>query len=407
MRMHDPAEPLGEASDQRRQGRARVLGAIRRAGAIARVDIARETGISAATVTALTAELLSEGLIERIVPEDRAGTTRRGRPREALKLRGAARLMAGVKVSHRVITVLLVDFEGTELGGHEVPRAEIASSPEALADAIIAATAGACAAIGRALPELSGLCVGLAGHVDGVRGHVHWSSALDRRGVDFAPVLATRAPCPVFLENDANLVAKAEQLFGRGRGVDDFLVITVQHGIGAGIVVDGQLHRGARGCSGELGHIKVTVGGALCQCGQRGCLEAYAGGHGLSARASEAGFPGLDIDGLRAAEAAGNPAIIDILTEARRHFATSLANIVTVFDPGLLILAVETRGTHPLCTPDVLDAVRRRSLSVDAPPTEIIVHAGGDRMWAEGAAAYAIERVEALAVERRPLTQTA
>ncbi|TFL16110.1 ROK family transcriptional regulator [Jannaschia formosa] len=405
--MRDSPERLAEASDQRRQGRARVLAAIRRAGAIARVDIARETGISAATVTALTAELLAEGLIERIEPEGRAGAMRRGRPREALKVRGAARLMAGAKVSHRVITVLLVDFEGAEIGAHEVRRSEIASTPEALADAIVAATAAACAAHGRALSELSGLCVGLAGHVDGGRGHVHWSSALDRRSVDFAPVLATRAPCPVFLENDANLVAKAEQLFGRGRGVADFLVVTIQHGIGLGLVVDGRLHRGARGCSGEFGHTKVTAGGALCQCGQRGCLEAYAGGYGLSARAAEAGLPGLDLDGVSAAEAAGDPTVCRILSEARGYFATGLANLVTVFDPELVILAVETEGTHPLCTPEVLEEVRRLSLSVDAPPTEIIVHAWGDRMWAEGAAAYAIERVEALAVERRPLGQSA
>ncbi|MDB2407462.1 ROK family transcriptional regulator [Jannaschia sp.] len=403
--MRDPQTQRGETMDQRRGGRARVLHAIRRAGRIARVDIARATGISAATVTALTAELLGEGLIERTQDDQASEAIRRGRPREALKIRGGARLVAGIKVSHRDFTVLLVDFEGTEIGVKEVARTETASPPEGLADAIVAATAAACAAHGRVLSEVSGICVGLAGHVDGARGHVHWSSALDRRGVDMAPLLAARAPCPVFLENDANLVAKAEQLFGRGRDVDDFVVVTVQHGIGLGVVLGGTLHRGARGCSGELGHTKVTIDGALCQCGQRGCLEAYAGGYGLRARAAEAGLPEMDLDGLRAAERAGDPAVLRLLADARRYFALSLANLISILDPDLVILAVETDTVHPLCTPEVIDAVRRLSLSVDAPPTEISVHAWGDRMWAEGAAAYGIERVEALSVARRTVVQ--
>jgi predicted NBD/HSP70 family sugar kinase len=297
-----------------------------------------------------------------------------------------------------------VDFTGAEIGLHETPRTEIASAPEVLADAIVAATAAACSRHGRGLEEVSGICVGLAGQIDGVRGHVYWSSALDRRGVDLAPVLAARAPCPVFLENDANLVAKAEQLFGHGRGVDDFVVVTVQHGIGLGVVVDGALHRGARGCSGELGHSKVVLDGAPCQCGQRGCLEAYAGGYGLRMRAAEAGLPDMSVDGLRLAEEAGDAVAIRVLSEARRHFALTLANLITVFDPDLVILAVEAEEVHPLCTPDVLREVARLTLAVDAPPTEIDVQIRGDRMWAEGAAAYGIERVEALAVERRALT---
>jgi predicted NBD/HSP70 family sugar kinase len=385
------------AARPRAGGRARVLRAIRSAGRLARVEIARRTGISPATVTALTAELLAEGLIERTgAPGPGTG---RGRPREALKIRGAARLVAGAMVTQRAVAVLLVDFEGVEIGAHALPRAAPVCAPETLAREVAAAVAAACAAHGRDPAQVAGIGLGLAGQVDGGRGLVHWSSALDRRSVDLGRPLTAATPCPVFLENDANLVAKAEQLFGLGRAASDFLVVTLQHGVGLGIVVGGRLYRGARGCGGEFGHTVVAPDGPLCQCGRRGCLEAFAGGYALRARAAEAGVAVACLTELAGRAAAGHPGLAEALREARAHFAAGLANLVTLFDPELVILAVEAEGAHPLCTPDVLSAARARSVRVEAPP-EIVVHGWGEAMWTKGAAAYAIERVEALSARR-------
>ncbi|MGB3406857.1 MAG: ROK family transcriptional regulator [Jannaschia sp.] len=394
----DPEQPEG-AIDSRQAGRARVLGLIRHGGRMARVDIARQTGLSPATVTAITAELLAEGLIERILPDPRSGSAGRGRPREALKVRGAAKLVAGLKVSRLTITVLLVDFEGADIGTHDFHRPEAQSTGEALADQMVEATAEACARHGRALAEVSAIGVGLAGQIDGARGHVHWSSALLHRNVELGDMLRVRAPCPVFIENDANLVAKAEQLFGKGRGVGSFLVVTLQHGVGMGVVIDGQLHRGARGCGAEFGHTKVCLDGAPCQCGQLGCLEAYAGEYALLRRANAAGLDRYtDIGDLSQAARAGDPVVGPILDEAGRYFAMSLANLVNIFDPELLILAVETATEHPLCTPAVLARVAAQTVQVDVSLPDIRVHHWGDRMWAKGAAAYGIEKISDLSV---------
>jgi predicted NBD/HSP70 family sugar kinase len=381
--------------DGRTGGRARVLREIRDAGRIARVDIARATGISPATVTALTAELLDEGLIERVAPAEGAGP-RRGRPREALAIRGAARLVAGAKVSQAAISTLLVDFLGREIGTHVSPRPRGVVDPQTLVAETVAAVGAACAAQGLAPEALAGVALGLAGYVDGARGRVHWSSALDRRSVELAPLLDARAPWPVFLENDANLVATAEQRFGRGRGVEDFLVVTLQHGIGLGVVVGGRLHRGARGAAGELGHTVVAPDGPRCQCGRRGCLEAFAGGWALAERAAAAGHPGAGPEEIMRLEAR-EPAVAAALAAAREHFADALANLIALFDPELVILAVEGEGRHPLCTPAVLEAARSRAPAVPGPP-EIVVNGWGDAIWTRGAAAYAIERIEALSV---------
>ena len=95
------------------------------------------------------------------------------------------------------------------------------------------------------------------------RNFVHWSSSITERNIDFSHLLSNELPCPAFVDNDANLVAKAEQLFGLGKGLKNFLVVTIEHGVGLGIVLDGKLYRGERGCGAEFGHTKVQLDGAL------------------------------------------------------------------------------------------------------------------------------------------------
>lgn len=376
--------PIAPSTDPRSVGRLRVIETIRTAGQIARIDIAQQTGLSPATVTTITSDLLQAGLIAPITTDDRPAGMKRGRPREALKLRGAAMLIAGLKVAKDAITVLLVDFEGTEIGSHEYALSHAQFTGTGLCEQIIAAVSAACAQHGLGIEYLSGIAIGLAGQVNGTTGFVHWSSSLTRRNVDLGAMLSERVPCPVFIENDANLVAKAEQLFGNGRGVRNFLVVTIEYGLGLGMVIDGQLYRGARGCGGEFGHTKVEPDGALCQCGQHGCLEAYAGAYALA-----------NADAQQQ-------------EKARRLFAMGLANLVNVFDPELLILASKDGLAHPLCASSVLADVDQLVVQVDVPMPHICVHGWGDLLWAKGAAAYGIEQAAALAVRDLGMTaQTA
>jgi transcriptional regulator of PTS gene len=380
----------------RPHARALVLDCIRRTGEVARIDISARVGVSPATVTAITAELLDAGLIEA-VSTDLAPNAKRGRPREALRIRAAARLVAGLTVGRRAITVLLTDFTGQDLTTLEVPLNDANTGqpcpPDALADQIVSACAAASAQLGLTADAISVLSIALAGHVDGATGHVHWSSSLTQRNVDLAALLARRIPCPVFIENDANLVAKAEQLFGEGRNAGTFVVITLEYGVGMGIVIDGALYRGARGCGAEFGHTKVALDGALCQCGQRGCLEAYAGEYALLRSGAHA-----DLTALAHAAQSGDAAAQATLDRAGRFLAMGLANVINIFDPELLILATKTSGDHPLCSPAVLDQVAGMVVQVDAPLPRIVVHGWDDLIWAKGAAADGIEKISALAV---------
>ncbi|MBF9043097.1 ROK family protein [Rhodobacterales bacterium HKCCE4037] len=388
-----------QSQDPREGNRQQIFEAIRQAGRIARIDIAKIAQVSPATVTAVATELLTAGLIEEVEPDGDTEQVRRGRPRVSLKIRGDAHLIAGMKIADRHITAILVDFEGTTLADHTLPIVS-APLPAAEITALVRQTLTAlCAKAGRALEELAGVGLGMAGLVDATRNFVYWSPSLDQRNVEIGAALEADMPFPFFLDNDANLVAKAEQLFGKGRDASDFIVITIEQGVGMGIVIDNRIYRGGRGCGAEFGHTKVQLDGAMCRCGQRGCLEAYVGDYALLREAAVHGHKG-DLAALYARAKDGDKLAKSIFDRAGRMFAMGLVNVINFFDPGLVILSGEQMALDFLYEKEVLEKVQASVVQVDAPLPEIQVHKWGDLMWAKGAAAYAIEAVSTQTIRK-------
>ena len=398
---HSTDATKGQAA-QRHAGRRQVLSVIRKAGQIARIDIASQISGSPATVTAITAELLEEGLIEEHMPETPPRSAARGRPRVALKIRGDAHLLAGIKVTSHAISVCFLDFQGRGKGGFEAAMPKPSLSAAKMAVFLRETLVDACTANGLVLNALSGVGLGVAGLVDAPRGLVYWSPTLTERNVPLRDLLTEILPMPVFIDNDANLVAKAEQLFGEGQGVSDFIVVTIEQGVGMGIVIDNRIYRGTRGCGAEFGHTKVQLDGALCRCGQRGCLEAYVADYALLREAGTLTLPDVpsgQLDALFQAAKGGDEAARSIFHRASRMFALGLANIINIFDPKLIILSGERMQFDYFYAQEVLDAVKSSVLQIDAPLPDIRIHKWGDLMWAKGAAAYAMEGVSDISVQ--------
>ncbi len=387
--------------DQKDITRLRILECIRAAGSVSRIDIAGTVQISPATVTSVTSDLLAAGLIVEVDGGNRPDNGRHGRPRVMLKLNGAAHRVAGLKVARHAISVLLSDFEGTELTSHEFPLNRVRMAPEEFVGCLRAAVDAACAKAGFSIRSLSGISIGIAGQVNAAENSVHWSSSIIGRNVDLGPILRRQLPCSAFVENDANLVAKAEQLFGLGRDLKDFLVVTIEHGVGLGIVLDGHLYRGVHGCGAEFGHMKVHLDGALYQCGQRGCLEAYVGDYALIREAEIAnhGEGPKTVSGILEDAQAGDPSAQSVLERAGQMFGIELANLVNLFDPERIILSGARISFDHLHSDEVIARIRRSVVNVGAPLPEIRVHRWGDMMWAKGAAAYGIEQVSVLKVK--------
>jgi len=390
---------------QKVESRRLLLREISQRGPLPRIDLAARTGISRATVTSITAELLRGGLIEEVPRESRNDDAARGRPRIDLKIAGGAHLIAGLKVSEAAMSLVLMDFDGMDVAHHEHKIAPHHHAPDALADEVFAGLTALAGLAGCAVSDISAVGVGLAGVVDAGNGVVYWSPSLDRRNVPFAALLSARLGIAAYIDNDANLVATAELTFGIGKNHSDFIVITIESGVGMGMVLGGQLYRGTRGCGAEFGHTKVHLDGALCRCGQRGCLEAYVADYALMREANSVGSvtetkpTSKAVTAVLAAAKAGDPTARTVIERAGKMFAMGLANLVNIFDPELIILAGEQMQFDHLYADVVIEEMRKSIVDIDKPAPEVVVHKWDTLMWARGGAAYALEFVQDTAVE--------
>lgn len=389
--------PLTESQRPLRQ---QVFELVRAAGLIPRVQLAKDLGVSPASVTTMSAELIEAGLIEEVAaPRDNdAG---RGRPAVALGVRAQAHRVAGMKLSDREHTAVIVDFAGKLIADDAIPRrpgpmslAEILEAIETLLDRV-------CAKAGLDRSDLSAVGIGLPGFVDCAEGMVFWSSILADRNIPVAAAATARLGLPVYVDNDANLVALAELWFGAGRSLSDFAVVTIEHGVGMGFVMNHRIYRGAQRLGMELGHMKVQLDGALCRCGQRGCLEAYVADYALAREATTALNWGhkesqpinVLLESLYDHAKAGNSTAKSIFRRAGRYLAVGLSNVINLFDPSLIILSGERMRYDYLYAAETLSEMDNLAINTDRPRPPIEIHAWGDLLWAHGAAALALSEV--------------
>ena len=385
-------------TDSARPMRQQIFERIRAAGMIARAQLARDLGVSPASVTIATQEMIESGLIEETAARESEG---RGRPAVSLKVRAEARLVVGMKLSDREHTAVIVDFAGKRIaeevsacrpGAMDLP--ELLESLEKLLDRL-------CTNAGISRADIAALGIGVPGFVDVSAGMVFWSSILLGRSVALAAAVSGRLALPVLIDNDANLVALAELWFGAGRAISDFAVVSIEHGVGMGMVMNHRLYRGAQRLGMELGHTKVQLDGALCRCGQRGCLEAYVADYALAREATtalnwghrEGQSTAVLLESLYDHAKAGDAIARSIFRRAGRYLAVGLSNVVNLFDPALIILSGERMRYDYLYAPDTLNEMRNMVIDTSRilPPIEI--HAWGDLLWAHGAAALALSHV--------------
>ena len=395
---------LIEANQVDLPNRRKLLDALRINGRMARVELAAATGLSPATVTATTAELMRDGYIEasNAAPEQEAENgSKRGRPRVDLQLRPDAARVAGVKISMHRIVVSITDFVGQMLGSAEISVRADRQAPEVIVDMIDDALEAALRSIGLRRAALDGVGVGLPGYIDGEAGVSHWSPVLGGERVEAAALFTERLGLPCFVDNDANLATLAEQWFGRGRGVGSMVVVTIEHGVGMGIVVNGRLYRGAGGVGAEFGHVKIRPGGALCRCGQRGCIEAYLADYAILREVGTFRALGCVDDPIAAnaalaelqADARGSDErIATIYARAGDLLGVGLANLVNIFAPELLVVTGAGAAAADLFEPSMRRAFEENVLNASSRRTRVEVAQISDTVWARGAAAVVLER---------------
>ena len=376
--------------------RQQIFELVRATGRIARAKIARTLDISPGSVTALTAELISDGFLREV--EETSRETSRGRPPVALELVPDALYVIGVKLSDELHTATLTDFGGNALASaSQITTVDKKSADELLTEteAIISKV---CKSAKISQKKISAIGVGISGIVNYETGVVAWSPLLEELDTPLGDIFSTYFKTPVCIDNDANVLTLAELWFGAGRALSNFAVITIEHGVGMGFVSDNRLFRGAHSMGLELGHSKVQLDGALCRCGQRGCLEAYLADYALAREASTALITPSSkrqdlndyLKSLYEMAKLGDQASLKIFKRAGRYLAVALSNIIHLFDPKLIILSGKPMQYEFLYDEEMQIEMRSLALYKSRFDTQIEIQSWGSMVWARGATALAL-----------------
>jgi predicted NBD/HSP70 family sugar kinase len=347
----------------------------------------RLTGLSRATVAALTTDLIASGILEENGPVGEEISVRRtGRPAQLLSIQNSAAYAIGVDIGHDQTRVMLCDVQGTPVWDKSVPQ-DVDHMPEQVlgtaSEMIQAALDSTTAARERTL----GIGVGIASPVDAVNGSLASESIMvDWRGVRPAHELSCRTGLPAQLINDANAGALAERLYGAARNCDNVVYVRLSAGIGAGIVANGQLLLGGHGLTGEIGHLQVDPDGRVCRCGNRGCLETVASPVAIANLLTDSWRRLVTTEDLFELVRSGNEGACRAVTEAADAVGKCIAAVVTLLDPELIVVGGELAAAGELLFDPMTRSIRRYRMPSKDLDVQVISGTLGDSAAARGAA---------------------
>jgi N-acetylglucosamine repressor len=380
--------------------RSILLNAIKTQGSISRADLAHSSGLSPATVTSITGDLIDEGLVF----EKETGDSNGGRPPILLALNPRGGFVVGVKLMENHAVAALTDLNATVLVKETIGFS--GERLETVIDSLVALVNRLIHQGDIRKKQLLGVGVGLAGVVDSSQGILRQSPFFGWKNTPLRDLLQTRLRVPVYIDNDVNTLTLGEKWLGSGLPVDNFIVITVGRGIGMGIVINGQIYRGKSGGAGEFGHIVVDPDGPLCDCGKRGCLESYLSDHALLATArKEVGEDVVNFDDLLQRANGGNAPAAMVLTRAGRLLGQEIANLVNILDPKLILISGEGVRMGEIFFSALRTAYKQHVMPGLVEDTEIRVIPWGDDVWARAAASVVIGELFNSPMQKEESTQ--
>ena len=399
--------PVGSGSLEslRERNRRELLSTLRRHGRASRADLARLTGLSRSTVSTLIADLQASGMVTEHEARD-TRTAQQGRPPTLLTLDGSAGLVLGIDFGHERVHVAIADLSRTILA-ERVHELDVDRSAEKALALAVRLTDDVVEAADVERDRIVGAGVGLSGPIDVAAGEVHAGKILPGwAGVRPADELSARLSLHVHLDNDANLGALAEVTLGAGIGARDAIYIMVSGGVGAGLILGGELYRGAGGTAGELGHVLVDEAGPICRCGNRGCLEMMAGGRAIIELLRPSHGDALTLDDVIALVAEGDSGARRAIADAGRVLGRSVAAIVNAFNPELVIVGGELSAADEILLDPLRDAVHRYAIPSAAQQVRITRGVLGERAEVLGALELAARQsdVAAPATSTTPVT---
>jgi len=372
---------------------------------ISRADVARSTGLTRTSVSELVAHLLEQGLVK----EDGRGPSAGGKSPILLRVIDEARHLIGIDLANSEFRGAVVNLRGEIRHTVKLP-VKSDSGDEALAlvyelvDSLLASTD----------KPLLGIGIGTPGLIDTGHGVVQQAVNLDWQNLPLGSLLQARYKLPIYVANDSQLAALAEHIFGGGQHTANLVVIKVGRGIGAGIVLNGQLFQGDGSGAGEIGHITVVENGKQCRCGNFGCLETVASTRAIVQKAQELApvhpdsllnrFPAephaITIDTIWEAFEADDDLARQIVLEAGRYLGIAAAGLVGALNvQRILVVGTMTRFGQ-LWLEAARQEMLKRSLAMLAQRTQMEVGQLEPNVVILGASALLLTRELGLSLTR-------
>ncbi|WP_433872479.1 ROK family protein [Saccharopolyspora sp. CA-218241] len=376
----------------RNRDQAELLRLLRDRGPLSRAELTDGLALSKSKVAVELERLGGTGLVE----DAGRAASRGGRPSSLVRV-GSDLRFAGIDIGATSVDVAVTDGALRVL--RKVQRGvDVRSGPEEVLGTATALLRELCRSTGTS--ALAGIGAGVPGPVSFADGVAVVPPIMP--GWDKYPVrerLSTEFDCPALLDNDVNLMAAGEFHAGAARGVGTFLFVKLGTGVGAGIVVDGRVHRGVDGSAGDIGHIQVHDQGPVCACGNVGCLEAFFSGVALrrdATTAAEAGrspflaerltttsvLTGRDVAD---AAAAGDPVATGLIREGGRHVGEVVAKLVSFFNPARIVIGGGLANLGDLLLAEVRSTVYHRSLPLATRNLPVVLTGLGDAAGVLGA----------------------
>ncbi len=397
-------EQPGALGSLRESNREKVVKALQTLGVASRADIARWTGLSRSTVSSIVGDLHDEGLVgdRRDGGREASGS---GRPPALIALDPAAGFALGIDFGKRHLAVALADLSHEVLGEQ---RVEMTDDYEAGEGMLRAADL-----VDRLLDDLDADRGRVIGVGMGIPGPVHrtgpvGSSAIlpGWSGTSPAERMADLLELPVRVGNDANLGALAESTWGAGRGSASVVYLKLATGIGAGIVIAGRLFEGAGGTAGEIGHTTINETGDICRCGNRGCLETYAGAAAIASLLSRSFGEQLDPEDVLSRAAEGDPGCRRALADAGRHIGVAVANLCNLVNPERIVVGGSMGRAGALLLDPLRESVTLRAIPSAGEDVRIVPGELGERAELLGAVALVLQEASLAQGGRTPALQT-
>jgi predicted NBD/HSP70 family sugar kinase len=380
-----------------------ILNIVRDRSPISRKEISHLSKLSIATTKRLIEELLNDSIIIEVGQTNNA----RGRKASLLRLNERYCCSIGVNIIHNALEVSVLSFTGNVLSSRKI----LGSRPtrEAIQPLLVKTLRDTVDEIhGSSSGKLLGIGIGIAGLVDINQGIVLYTPNMT--GWESSPLgstLSERFNTDIIIDDSVRCMALSEKRYGAARELGTFLYIYIGKGVGSGVLLDGRIYRGAHGVAGEFGHITIKQNGNLCNCGNNGCLEAHVSESRIIEDITRNIASNVHSSLADRTESENGIGLQDILEHARggdklanltindvsENIGIGIANLVNVFDPGVIILGgevIDTFGENMM--ENIIRIVRLKAINTISSQTSIIPAAVEDFTASRGAATLLIEK---------------